>query len=136
MLIPHGTLVAVADGSRLDLFRNDGDETRLQLSDLPAPDLDPHSKDAGRRHRQTANPDHGHLDEDAFAAAAVGWLNQQAIEARIDAVVVIAAPRTLGEMRRNYHPALQARLIGELSKELTGKPATTIAQELKRARPG
>lgn len=132
MLIPHATLVAVADGKTLELFRNDGDETSLKLSALPAPALDAHSKDSGRRHRKsTANPDHHLLDEDAFAAAAVSFLNHEAIEGRIENLVVIAAPRTLGEMRRHYHTVLKAKLVGELAKELTGKPAATIAHELK-----
>ncbi len=132
MLIPHGTLIAVADGTRLDLFRNDGEETSLKLSALPTPDLDAHSKESGtRHHRSSANPDHHLQQEDAFCAAVVSWLNHQTIAGKIDHLVVIAAPRALGEMRRHYHVTLKNKLVGELAKELTGHPAAAIEHELK-----
>lgn len=132
MLIPHGTLIAVADGVRLELFRNNGDEINLKLSPQPAPGLDAHGKDSGGRHRSsTANPDRHLQEEDSFAAAAVGWLNHQAIGGHIENLVVIAAPRALGEMRRHYHVTLKDKLIAELSKELTGQPAAAIERELK-----
>jgi protein required for attachment to host cells len=132
MLIPHGTIIAIADGKTFELFRNDGDETSLKLSALAPPDLDAHSKDSGKRHRKsTANPDHHLLQEHAFSAAAVSWLNHEAIDGRIEKLVVIAAPRALGEMRRHYHPQLKAKLVGELAKELIGRPAANIEHELK-----
>lgn len=132
MLIPHGTIVAVADGKKLELFRNEGDETSLKLAAKPAPDMHAHGKDSGHRHHSSsANPDHHLQAEDGFAAAVAGWLNAEAIAGRIEHVVVIAAPRALGEMRRHYHVKLKAGLIGELAKELTGRPAATIEHELK-----
>ena len=132
MLIPHGTLIAVADGARLELFRNNGDEINLKLTPQPAPDLDVHGKASGGRHRSsTANPAKHLQEEDSFAAAAVGWLNHQSIAGKIEHLVVIAAPRTLGEIRLHYHVTLKDKLIAELAKELTGKPAATIEHELK-----
>jgi protein required for attachment to host cells len=132
MLIPHGTLVAVADGKILELFRNVGDQTRLDLSALPPPDLPAHGRDSGSRHRSSTAEHAKHLqEEDSHAAAVVAWLNHEAIDGRIGGLVVVAPPRTLGEMRRHYHSTLKAKLVGELAKELTGKPAATIAHELK-----
>lgn len=131
MLIPHNTLVAVADGEKLELYRNTGTETGLRLAALPTPELDAHSKEAGSRHRSSpANPSRHLLAEDSFAAAVADWLNRQAIEGAVERVVVIAAPRVLGEMRRHYHGALKERLLAELSKELTGQPVAAIEREL------
>jgi protein required for attachment to host cells len=136
MLIPHGTLIAVADGAKFELFRNEGEETSLKLAALPTPDLDAHSKESGTRHRKsTANPDHHLLQEDAFAAAAASWLNHQAIANRIEHLIVVAAPRTLGEMRRHYHVTLKSKLIGELAKELTKATPDALLHELKALHP-
>src|SRR3954467_13273744 len=100
MLIPHGTMVAVLDGANLELYRNASDETHPKLTPLPLPPLSGHSKDSGKRHRASAaNPDEHLLEEDSFVAAVADWLNHQATEAKIDRLVVIAAPRALGELR-------------------------------------
>lgn len=136
MLIPHGTLVAVSDGTRLELFRNEGTETSLRLSALPTPKLDAHSKDSGKRHRSsTANPDRHLVEEDSFAASVVGWLNHEAIDGRIEGLIIVAAPRTLGELRRHYHVKLKEKLLGELHKELTGETPEAIAAEIKAGKP-
>lgn len=67
------------------------------------------------------NPDHGQQREDGFAAATVAWLNEQALAGKIDQILIIAAPKTLGEMHRpHYHKALEGKLVGELAKDLTG----------------
>ncbi len=135
MLIPHGTLVAVLDGKTLELFRNGGTELELKLAALPPPKLHGHSKDLGKRHRKSsANPDHHLVEEDAFAASAVDWLNHEAIGGRFDHLVVVAAPRTLGELRRHYHVTLKHKLVGEVAKEMTGEPPAAVEAELKLAR--
>jgi protein required for attachment to host cells len=136
MLIPHGTLVAIADGAGVLLFRNAGTETALRLAPLPTPKLDARSKDAGKRHRtSTANPAKKLLSEDSLAAAIADWLNRQAIEGKFEHVVVAAPAKFLGEMRLHYHKALMPRLVGELAKDLRALPATEIEHELKHAKP-
>jgi len=135
MLIPHGTLVAVADGSGLALYRNAGTETALDLSPLPAPKLNAHSKDAGKRHRSsTANPGRSVLEEDSLAAAVAEWLNHQAIEGKFERFVVVAPPKFLGEIRRNYHKVFETRLLGELAKDLRDSSPKAIETELKNAK--
>lgn len=133
MLIPHGTIIAVADGARLELFRNNGDEVNVKLTPQPTPELAPHGTDSGSHHHHSsaANPSRHTQQEDSFAAAVVGWLNHQTIDGRIEHLIVIAAPRALGEMRRHYHVTLKDKLIAELSKELTGHPVEAIEHELK-----
>lgn len=134
MLLPHGALVAVVDGAGLELYRNSGDEIAPELSLMKAPNLDEHNKDAGARHRSSsANPDGHQGEEDAHAAAVTDWLNQQVLTHNIAHLVVIAAPRTLGEMRRRYDKALEAVLIGELHKDLIGRPGQDIMAALQAA---
>jgi protein required for attachment to host cells len=45
-------------------------------------------------------------------------------------VVIVAAPRALGEMRKHYHKALSAILLGEIGKDLTGHSLSNVEQAL------
>ncbi|MBP7651666.1 MAG: host attachment protein [Phenylobacterium sp.] len=119
MQLPRGATVAVADGVILHLYRNAGDEVHPKLTALPPAALAP-AHGGGEHHASSANPDHGQQREDGFAAATVAWLNEQALAGKIDQILIIAAPKTLGEMRRHYHKALEGKLVGELAKDLTG----------------
>ena len=47
MLLPKGTTVAVADGEKLSLFRNTGDEANPALTAMPEPDIDSVNKRLG-----------------------------------------------------------------------------------------
>jgi len=65
MILPNGTIVAVADGTTLKLFRNKGMETRLDLVFLDDPAVAPINPGSGARHRSdSANPDRGRPAED------------------------------------------------------------------------
>lgn len=121
MLLPKGATIAVADGEKLHLYRNSGDEAHPKLTALPEPAIGGDNKSAGVRHpSSSANPNDSRLEEDSFAAATAGWLNKQVLEGKIDNLFVIAAPKSLGELRKHYHKALQGKLLGELAKDLTG----------------
>lgn len=127
MMLPHNATVAVVDGETLSLFRNGGDEGALALKAVESPALDGGNAGSGGRHRSSAaNPDDSRQAEDGFAAAAAAWLNRQVLDGKIEALLVIAAPKTLGELRRHYHKELEAVLEGELSKDLVGRPITDI----------
>ena len=119
MMLPKGTIVAVADGEKLNLFRNAGDEAELKLAPLEYAHVgDAHA--SGSRQTSSGNPDPSQASEDGFSAGIVGFLNKEALESRIDGLVIIAAPRALGEMRKHYHKALSAKLLAEIAKDLTG----------------
>jgi protein required for attachment to host cells len=133
MLLPHGTIVAVVDGSKFNLFRNSGSDVAPKLVPMDSPKLDEHSKDAGARHHSSSSNPAGHqLSEDAHAAAVGGWLNSEVLASRIEHLVVVAAPRTLGELRRHYGKSMQAALIGELHKDLAGQSGKDILEALKQ----
>lgn len=134
MIIAHATVIAVADGEKLNLYRNSGTETDPQLTamDAPTPSGDNHS--GGARHSSSAaNPDASQSEEDSFAAATAAMLNTQALENKFDALIVIAAPRTLGELRKHWHKALEAKLVGELAKDLTGHSIADITAAITKA---
>ena len=71
MLLPNGATVAVADGEKLNLFRNAGDETHPQLTALPAEDVDAEQAGSSGHHGSSANPDGGQDREDGFSAGVI-----------------------------------------------------------------
>ncbi len=131
MNLPQNTVVAVADGEKLSLFRNDGDAATVNLTALPDPAIDSSKISSGARHSSSwANPDDSQQDEDGFGAGVTDMLNKQVLEGKIKSLVIIAAPRTLGEMRKGYHKSLSEVLIGELDKDLTGHSVQDIEKAL------
>lgn len=134
MILPNGAILAVVDGKRLQLFRKIGHEPQINLAGPAVPDIAAASGGTGGRHRNSAaNPARHRLDEDDFAAAAAGYLNAEALSGRIGQLVVVADPRTLGELRKHYHDVLAARLVGEIGKHLTERSAQTVAEAITAA---
>ena len=134
MLLPHGATVAVADGEKLNLFRNAGDEAAPQLVSLDHAAVDDQiNTSGGRHHSSSANPDNGQQGEDNFAGGIADMLNTRALAGKIDDLVIIAAPRTLGELRKHYHKALSEKLRGEIAKDLTGHSSDQIAAAIEKA---
>lgn len=133
MMLPHGTTVAVADGEKLNLFRNSGDEAGLKLTSAPHSNLDGDSQGSGSRQNSAGNPDASQSNEDDYSAGVVAMLNKAVLEGAIDGLVVIAAPRALGEMRKHYHKTLAAKLLGEIAKDLTGHSMSDVEAAIAAA---
>ena len=132
MLLAHGTVIAVVDGKNFELYRNAGNEAEPDLSALPTPKLDEHNKGAGAHHYSSSGNPTGHLlDEDAHAAAVAGWLNSEVLGHKIETLVVFAAPRTLGELRKHYHKMTERALAKEVSKDMIGKQAHELVEALR-----
>jgi protein required for attachment to host cells len=133
MLLPKDTTIAVADGEKINLFLNAGDETAIKLVAVPhdGVDHDPGARMA--RQSSPANPDPGQAEEDQFSAGIVQYLNKRALDGEIQNLVIIAAPRALGEMRKHYHKALTAILLGEIPKDLTGHSQADVERALAAA---
>lgn len=134
MQLAHGTTVAVADGETFILFRNTGDEAHPKLAALPTAEVGTDNKGSGGRHHSSAaNPDDSQIAEDSFAAGTAALLNKQVLGGKITALLVIAAPRTLGELRKHYHAKLSEKLVGEIAKDLTGHAVADIEKTIAAA---
>ena len=127
MLLPHGTLIALVDARKFELLRNNGTEAEPELVAIDTPKLDSHNHSGGSHHDGSTAV----LSEDAHAIAAVEWLNHEVLAHRVTHVVVIATPRTLGELRKHYHKSLSHALIGELAKDLTGHKGPEVLAALR-----
>jgi protein required for attachment to host cells len=134
MLLPTGATVAVADGAKLALFRNSGDEANPKLTAVPSAEIGTDNKGTGgRHHSSSANPGESLQSEDNFAAGTAEMLNSQVLTGKIKQLVVIAAPRTLGELRKHYHKKLSDVLMCEIAKDLTGHAIPDIEKSIAAA---
>jgi protein required for attachment to host cells len=139
--LPHDTTIAVTDGQRLRLFRNDGTESHLALTELASPDVHGDVEGAGRhQHTGGDNSDQRRLQdrrldkdhqEASFESAVAKWLNHELDSNRIRSLFIIAPPRALGELRRHYGKTLKKNLVGELAHEHTHDPLTRLEEVLR-----
>ena len=121
MKLPHNAHVAVVDGNRFMLLRNTGKPFEPTLES---------NFSAGVRHQDDASQRSGatDLNELAHGAAVSEWLNAKAVSGDLKELMVMADPKTLGEMRRHYHSELERILVGEIDKTVTGEPLEKIAK--------
>ena len=136
MRIPSNAHVAIVDGENFTVMRNGGAPLEPKLDRAEQPDLSATNYSAGVRHQDNIGREKGtstQLDELAHAAAAAEWLNSQCVSGDIADLLVIADPKTLGEMRHHYHSELEKRLIGEIAKTMTGQPTDKIEQAIASA---
>jgi len=138
MLLPHGTVFAIVDGENFELYRNSGMESSPRLTAIETPPLEATNySSAARNHDKISRFQVGaprdrldKMEEAAHVTAVTHWLNSEVLAHRIDRLVVVADPRSLGEMRRHYHKELEGVLLGEVPKDLVGRPAQDIIRVL------
>ncbi|MBA4798969.1 MAG: host attachment protein [Rhizobiales bacterium] len=134
MQVPQNAVIAVADGEKLSLFQNEGNALNIKLRAIPVEEIDSSKIASGGRHPSSAaNPDDDQQEEDGFSGGVTDMLNRQVLGGKIKDLVIVAAPRTLGEMRKGYHKQLSAVLVGELDKDLTGHSVPEIEKALEAA---
>jgi len=132
MKLSKDALVAVVDGEKLALFKNTNG-IEIRLTPLQIPEIEERVSGSAGRRSSEANPDNDTQAEDGFAMGVAGVLNKWAVTNRIDDLLVIAAPKTLGELRKHWHKETQGRLAGEIAKDLTGHNSEQIAAAIERA---
>ena len=125
-MIPHNTLVVVADGRAARLFRNHGDESALRLHQTETMDTSD-ALDAGPSGSQPRDNDVG---EAAFAKMLADRINRSALRNGFEHIVIVADPSTLGEIRPQLHKEVGARMIAEVAKDWTNTPLEQIEAAL------
>lgn len=162
MQVPHKAVVLVADGRKLLFLRNQGDAEFPNLEVVTAEEhpnprtVDQATDTAGRAsgsqsgagapagaaggggqfgqaRSSMGDTDFHQLEEDRFAADAADMLKKRVLAHDFEQLIVIAPPRTLGELRKHYHKEVSGRIAGELGKDLTGHTIADIEQALIRA---
>lgn len=140
MRVPHNSFIVVADGEKMLFFRNGGDDEFLKLEverkrvqDNP-PDREQKTDAPGRAFSDSTGPgrsayeetDYHQLEENRFAAETAEMLRKRALRNDFESLIIVAPPRTLGELRKHYHKEVEKRLTGEIAKDLTGHPVEQI----------
>lgn len=140
--------VAVADGEKALILRNEGSDARPDLRILSATEIDnPPDRDqsaarpgrmndgsaGGTRKSAFAETDFHKLAKAQFAKDLSARLNRAALSDAFDRLVVIAPPATLGALRSHYNPELKTRLTAEIDKDLTKHPVEDIEWQVASA---
>ncbi len=129
MQIPNNAVVIVADGEGARTFRNSGSGNKVSLQQQDLLEL-MDANDAGPAGVQPPESDGDEIDEATFAKQLARRLNAGALRNEYDALVLIADPGTLGEMRPLLHKEVQQRLVVQMAKDLTNVPLADIEKAL------
>lgn len=137
--IPHNAFVFVGDGRKALFLRNDGDEKFPNLkTEEVFHDVNPptHEQGADRPGRAMSSVGAGRssvsqtdwhdLEEHRFAREVAAVLEKVVRERKIEALVIVAPPRTLADLRQAFHADVKARIVAELHKDLTKHPVYEI----------
>lgn len=146
MQIPNNAFVVVADGRKMLLFRNEGDAAYPNLVVEKAEDhINPKDSDQktdapgrasggiGGRADTMDEVDFHQQEENRFAAEITDLLKTRALGNDFESLIIVAPPKTLGEMRKHYHGEVSKRLIGEIDKDLTGHSVPDIEKAIANA---
>lgn len=140
--LTHGTWVLVADGQKALLLENvgDADLPLLELRHSDEQDNPPTSRQGtdrpgrpsdgpGGRRSALQDTDWHQLAEDHFAHDLAGMLLRHAD--RCDRLIVAAAPKVLGALRKAMPAELSRRIVAEVATDLTNHPVDAIAAQIK-----
>jgi protein required for attachment to host cells len=142
--IPHDALVFVGDGQKALFLRNAGDATLVNLTtervftDENPPTHDQCTDRPGRVFQSAAKnkrsgvetTDWHELEKERFAKRVASASEQLVRAERIKAIVVVAPPRTLAELRNAFHADVKNRIVAEIDKDLTKLPVGEIEKHL------
>ena len=142
--IPHNAFVFVGDGRKALFLRNDGDEkfpnlkTEKVFEEENPPSHEQGSERPGRLSKASQSgqrsavesTDWHDIEERHFARKVAAALEQVIRERKVQALVVVAPPRTLADLREAFHSDVKACIIAEINKDLTKHPVWDIEKHL------
>jgi protein required for attachment to host cells len=141
--IPHDAYVFIGDGRKALFLRNEGDASFLDLkTERVFNDSNPstHEQGAdrpGRSHSSVgpgrssvAQTDWHDLEEHRFADEVAAALERLVRERNVKALIVVAPPRALADLRKAFHDDVKKRIVAEIDKDLTKHPIDDIEKHL------
>jgi protein required for attachment to host cells len=142
--IPNEALILVGDGEKALFLRNKGsrEDVRLKVENILWHD-NPATHEQGTDEPGRAfasvgtarsamdETDWHQLGEERFVTEVARRLNTLAQAKRFDALVVVAPPKVLGQLRKEFHKEVTDRITGELPKELTTHYLPAIEKVLR-----
>jgi protein required for attachment to host cells len=144
--IPHNAFVFVGDGAKALFLRNEGDAQYLNLkTERVFTDANPptHEQGTDRPGRafssvggarsSVGQTDWHKLEEHRFAERVAAMLERIVRERGVEALVVVAPPRALADLRKAFHADVKKKIIAEIDKDLTKHPVDQIEKHLASA---
>ncbi|MCI0467687.1 MAG: host attachment family protein [Beijerinckiaceae bacterium] len=141
--LSSGTWVFVGDGQKAMFLINEGDEkfpNLRRMSDFENPNPPSHEQgtDAPGRAFSSAGgirsavevTDWHELEKERFAKSIAGEINRAAQANAFDHIVIVAPPRILGELRREFSKETEAKIDAEIGKDLTNHTIAEIERLL------
>jgi protein required for attachment to host cells len=142
--LPNGGLVFVGDGRKALFLENAGDEKFPNLKTLRVfhddnpPTHEQGTDRPGRTFQRAgtnvrssvADTDWHELEEHRFAQRVAAAMEQLAHEHKTAALVVVAPPRTLADLRHAFHADVKKRIVAEIDRDLTKHPVYEIEKHL------
>ncbi len=142
--VHNGAWVLIGDGRRALFFSNHGDAEILDLRVIETRiDQNPATRDQGsdapgrafaaagaHARSSVGNVDWHELEEERFARAMAERINAAAESGEMKEIVIVAPPKTLGEIRKDLSVKAQGKVAGELHKDLTKHPLPEIEKAL------
>ena len=139
MPLPHNALVLVADGRKVLLFRNCGDENQIDLRtetheerkdrkdrDIKTDAPGTTRQSGGFGHSTYEETDFQQQEEDRWIKDAADELKDRVLRNDFDALAIVAPPKALGVLRKCLHTEVEKRLVFTVNKEMSGRPVPDI----------
>ncbi len=142
--IDKGAWVLIADSEKALFLENMGDEIDYNL-EVRRKDLhdNPKTSDQGANRPGRMNDtgpgqmsavedaDWHELEKERFADDLADLLYKRGHNGGFEKIVLVAAPQTLGHLRKKLHKEVEAKVIGEIPKDLTHLPIDQIEKRLQ-----
>jgi protein required for attachment to host cells len=141
--VPHDALVFVGDGRKALFLRNEGNprspnlKTVRVFSDVNPPTSEQGTDKPGRSFSRVGSSrssveqtDWHDLEEHRFADQVAAALEREVRAHKLPALVIVAPPRTLAELRRVLHGDVRKCIVAEVDKDLTKQPVYEIEKHL------
>lgn len=143
MALPHRALVLVADGTKVLFLRNHGDQNQIDLrteshdarQDRKDRDIKSDAPGTMKQSMGYGRPAYEETDfqqqeQDRWVKDAAEELKKRALRNDFDALAIIAPPRSLGVMRKEFHKEVERRIVLTVNKEMTDRPIPDIEELL------
>jgi protein required for attachment to host cells len=145
--IPHDTCILVVDGRTALVLRNEGDELNpnLKTVEILRNDANPKTAELGTdrpgrtmnyaaNRRSAVEQTNWHDDnEHRFARRIAAYVDAAVSTKKIAALITVAPPRTLADLRAALAKSTRDKVILELAKDLTKMPVHEIEAHLSKA---
>ncbi|MGC1941542.1 MAG: host attachment family protein [Pseudolabrys sp.] len=142
--LPHDAIVFVGDGHKALFLRNNGDEkfpnlvvervfvdnnppTHEQGTDRPGRVF---KRAATDRRSSVAATDWHEIEKHRFAHQVAAALEKLVRAKKVEAIIIVAPPRTLADLRAALHADVNSKIVAEIGKDLTKHPTADIEKHL------